>query len=214
MAARRRERGAKRGPVKLTPQVIDVLELAVNRGIPMQIAAAGAGVSVGSFENWLAVGRKEYEAREEGLPASPALDTQVELFERILKARADAAGRNVLLIQKAAQGGAIVEESKEELPDGTIRTTVRRAAPDWRASAWYLERQYRPQFGREAIQVEFPGGEPGQAAVGAGSGSGVDTAALAAKITENLAAITAGGPAPEPADDVVDVEVIEDEATG
>lgn len=208
MATRRRERGTRRGPVKLTPQVIAVLEQAIAAGIPMQVSAAGASVSVASFEKWMSAGRKEHESREEGLPANPAVESQLTLFRAVLKARADAAARNVLLVQRAAQGGAIIEETIETSPDGTERKTVRRAPPDWRASAWYLERQYRPQFGREAVQVELTGGDGSAAPVSAGAG--VDVNELAAKISTNLAAIEA--PPAVGDDDIVDAEIVEEQA--
>ena len=103
--------------------------------------------------------------------------------------RARAAVRAVTLIQRASVGGAVTEESTKKYRDESGQlveeTTVKRTAPDWRAAAWYLERQHPLHFGRQATQVEVsgPGGGPIDVRV--------DAADLAAKVRANIEALDA-----------------------
>jgi hypothetical protein len=111
------------------------------------MAARAAGIGVSTFMRYMQRGRDEEEHRAAG--GEPDSDEQVflDLWQKIDEARATAGTRSVLLIQKVAQGGQVIEETTRTYRDhdGQVVTekTVKRTAPDWRAAAWMLERQHR-----------------------------------------------------------------------
>lgn len=194
--ARRRPR--RMGPPFLLDQARhDKLVEAVRGSAPVEMAAEYAGISKGCFMRWMAEGRDEQWSRDEDPDYIPDESKQryVDLLAAITKARADAGVRNSLLVQRVAQGGAIVEESTRRYrgDDGqpVEETTVKRQAPDWRAAAWYLERQHPKHFGKQEgpTQVELTGAGGGPVQV-----ASIDVTALAAKIAANRLAIEPDGP--------------------
>lgn len=213
--SRRTPRRMGRRPL-LTPEVEEQLVKATASGVPVEIAAEAAGIAKSTFMAWLQRGRDEEErlaaAELDGFDPehSEVNEPYLRLWQRVVKARATAATRAVLVIQKVAAGGSITEETEETLPDGTVRKTVKRQPPDWRAAAWHLERQHARQFGKEAMQVELSGPDGGPVEVG----GAVDADALAARLAENIAVLAAASrpAALEAGDDpeVYDAEVIED----
>jgi hypothetical protein len=203
MGSRRTPRGRGRprliGDEAIEKRLID----ATAAGAPMAVAAPFAGISERAFVKWMERGYVEKLARDEGQDPDPDEDVYVAFYEKILAARAQAGMRSLTSIQKAAVGGTVTEETTETLPDGTVRKTIKRQPPDWRAGAWFLERQYRPDFGKQdQVAVTGAGGGPVQVE------HVVNVDDLTAKLMANLnaqAELTAG-----PGDDVVDGEVIED----
>lgn len=187
MARRRRPRKPGR-PTLLTPEVEKRLVDAVRLGAPVAIAAAHAGICENSFYNWSQAGREELEARDAGEPPNPAHDPHVRLWERVVDARAAAAIRNIGQLQKAAAGGYVTEETSRKYRDpetGRIvtETTTKRAPVDWRAAAWWLERQQRVHFGKGADQVELTGANGGPLQVEAS----IDVQALTQRLQATLA---------------------------
>ena len=74
-------------------------------------------------------------------------------------------------MRRAGRGGELLERTTEvvEKDDGTVvtRTTERWTAPDWRANAWWLERQFPEEFAKaEGHEVSGPDGGPIFLAVG------------------------------------------------
>lgn len=169
-------------PRLLTDEVHDQLVKATSAGAPMSVAAGVAGVALRTFESWVARGRDEIANRQEGEPPDPAEQEFVDLVDALEIARAQAAARAVAVIQRSAQGGFVTEKAVERLPDGTIRETEKRAAPDWRAAAWYLERQHRREFGR-ATEVAVTGADGGPVQVE----HTVNVVQLAGRIKDSLA---------------------------
>lgn len=131
---------AKRGPGQPTLLTADMQErivAVVRSGAYLDDAAMFAGVSRSTVMKWLARGRKADDARQEGAP----LDEQDELchgfFVAVEAARAEAAVRNLALVQAAANNGV------------------------WQAAAWYLERTNPRKWGRhETVEITGADGGP------------------------------------------------------
>jgi hypothetical protein len=185
MASRSRKTGR---PTLLTPTVEKRLVDAIRLGAPVAIAAASAGIAEQTFYAWAKAGREELEARAEGRDPDPEREPHVKLWEKVVEARAQAALRNIGQIQKAAAGGYVTEEVTRKYRDPetgrlVTETTQKRAPVDWRAAAWWLERQQRAHFGRGAEQVELTGAGGGPVQIAAA----IDVQALTQRLREHLA---------------------------
>ena len=98
-------------------------------------------------------------------------------------------------MQCGLEGGIITEETSRKYRDpnsGALveEHTVKRTAPDWRASAHFLERQHRAEWGKEGISVELMGEGGGPVQI-----SNTEVTGLSERLLSNLAALAAGKPA-------------------
>lgn len=218
MSARRRRTRFGRKSRLLEPGVHTGLVDRTRVGVPVAVAAESAGISARTFRDWMQRGRAERDRLDDQVlngvenPQPDALNRPyLELFDAIMEARAQAAVRAVASVQRAAQGGFVIEETTRTCRDpetGRLveETTIKRAAPDWRAAAWYLERQHRQMFGRNAVQVEVAG----MPDTTEGLPSTEQAADLAARIIANVAALTRRQGS---ATDVVNAEIVETNPT-
>jgi hypothetical protein len=123
-------------PTALTPEVQERIVTAVQAGSYLDDAASYAGIGYRSVFRWLERGRNAEAELSEGreIPENELIFWH--FWQAIEKARADAAIRNVGIIQKAAQDG------------------------QWQAAAWYLERTNPRKWGRHET-VEITGADGG-----------------------------------------------------
>jgi hypothetical protein len=96
---------------------------------------------------------------------SPASSQAATFATSIARARARAVQSNVVELRAAARGGQLIQRTVEttENRDGSIttKTTERHAGPDWRANAWWLERQDPAEFSAvERREISGPDGGP------------------------------------------------------
>jgi hypothetical protein len=178
-------------PRLLTPEVESRLLDATRLGSPVIVAAGIAGIGRTTFLAWLARGRDEMECRDDGQEPDEGEQPYVDLLLGVQHARDMAQLRALGNIQKVAAGGFVTETTTRSYRDAATgrvveEVTEKRAVPDWRASAWYLERQHRDQWGKEAQQVDLtisgPGGAPLQV-------EHVDAEALADRLAATLAPV-------------------------
>lgn len=183
---RRRSRREPGRPTLLDRDIEEKLIEATKMGTPMGLAADYCGISKRTFEDWMRRGRAEQDARAAGEDPEPVEQKYLELYERILKARAHATVTSAMLIRKSAVGGQVTETTTRRYRDAEGQVveekTEKRTAGDWRAAAWWLERQEKSHFGK-ALQVEST--VDGQIDVN------VNVPQLADKITGNLAELVA-----------------------
>ncbi|MFE0058636.1 hypothetical protein [Streptomyces sp. NPDC059003] len=198
-------------PTLLSDEVENRILAASRSGIAVELAAESAGISSSTYRRWMARGRAEVAAREEGQNPNRDEDAYVALFEKVRTARAMAAARAMANIRRVADGGITTKITTRKFRDpetGQIveEITEDRTAPDWRADAWYLERQHRHHYGKDAaIAVEITGldsVEPAQE-------ERIDLSALAERLNQSLFAVQYPDP-PELEDgSVVEAEVID-----
>ncbi|MFD7504775.1 hypothetical protein [Streptomyces sp. NPDC059850] len=194
MSSRRKARRQKPQlgrPCLLSEEVEARLVAASRTGVAVELAAEMAGVSRSSFLAWMARGRAEVEAREAGEEPDPEAEEYAALFVKVRTARATAAARAMANIRRVADGGITTKITTRRFRDSVtgeiVEETVEdRTSPDWRADAWYLERQFRDQYGKDAtLAVEITGlGAP----VGDDEQS-VDLSALAERLDKSLFAV-------------------------
>jgi transposase len=197
---------ARRGRSLLTPEVETKLLEASRQGMPVEAAAAYAGIGKSTFMDWMARGRTEFTRRQEG-KTDPAEEPYVQLLERIDLARETAHAQAVLQLRRLINGGFVTKEVTKKLRDpetGEIyhETTVDRASPDFRAISWYLERAHRGQWGKDATQIEITGAAGGPVQV-----ERVDLDDLATRLQGTLHALEY--PPEEP---IPDAEIVNDPA--
>ncbi|MGW0562976.1 hypothetical protein ACWDZ4_20710 [Streptomyces sp. NPDC003016] len=154
----------------LTPEVEARLIEASRAGLAVDLAAVNAGISRATFLRWMAYGRTEAVDRSAGQEPDPELDVFVDFFEKVERARAAAALSAALDIRRASRGGIITKETHRKFDphSGKVleETVIDKTPPDWRAGAWYLERQHRKQYGKEDhLEVELTGAAGGPVAV-------------------------------------------------
>ncbi|MER7951995.1 hypothetical protein ABTY59_31850 [Streptomyces sp. NPDC096079] len=207
--ARRSQNPAGR-PRLLSEEVEQRLVSASRTGVAVELAAEMAGVSRSSFLAWMARGRAEVEARETGEEPDPVEDEYAALYEKVRTARATAAARAMMNIRRVADGGIVTKTTTRQYRDGVTgeivtETVEDRTPPDWRADAWYLERQHREQYGKDAVvAVEITG--LGDIPQGDDEGP-VDLSALAERLDKSLHSVEY--PPELESGDVVDAEVVD-----
>jgi hypothetical protein len=117
-------------------------------GTPVRKAVTASGIAEKTFYNWMSRGLAERE-RQALVPNAKDNPTEVvflQFLQRVEQARAEAITKKVAVIAKAGNDG------------------------DWRAAAWYLERQVPEDFGKtdrfeiggtngEAIKVQVEMGD-------------------------------------------------------
>ncbi|GAA5070319.1 hypothetical protein [Streptomyces similanensis] len=213
MSPRRKERRpqSRAGRPRLLSEEIEARLVAASRtGVAVELAAELAGVSRSSFLAWMARGRAEAEAREAGEDPDPELDEYAALYEKVRTARATAAARAMANIRRVADGGIVTKVTTRRFRDSVtgdiVEETVEdRTPPDWRADAWYLERQHRDHYGKDAlVAVEITG--LGDIPAGADD-QPVDLSAIADRLDRTLFAVEY--PPELESGDVVDAEVID-----
>ena len=118
-------------PTKLTPELRADLCRQIEAGATQIDAAAYAGIHRATFQRWKAAGRK-------------ARSGQFRDFYDALK-RAEA-GFRMTHLQRIANSDPEVETRTRER-DGKVLETIKiTRPPDWRRSAWLLERRYPEEF--------------------------------------------------------------------
>jgi hypothetical protein len=120
----------------LTEETEERIVSAVRGGAYLDDASAYAGISRHTLFLWLRQGRAAAERLERGESLSEREERLLNFLNSVEKARADAAIRNLMVIQQAGQEG------------------------NWQASAWYLERTNPKKWGRHET-VEITGAEGG-----------------------------------------------------
>ncbi|MFJ4880089.1 hypothetical protein ACIP93_33445 [Streptomyces sp. NPDC088745] len=212
MSTRRKARRpqSQGGRPRLLSEEVEARLVGASRtGVAVELAADMAGVSRSSFLAWMARGRAEVESRDAGADPDPAEEEYAALYEKVRTARATAAARAMMNIRRVADGGIVTKVTTRKYRDSVtgeiVEETVEdRTSPDWRADAWYLERQHREHYGKDAIvAVEINGlGD-----IPTGQDDAVDLSALAERLDRTLFAVEYP---PELEDgSVVDAEVVE-----
>lgn len=111
----------------MNPEKLAKVIEALRNGSDLETSCHYAGISTQEVYRNLEAGKFEAEKIFAGAEPDPEQAQNLELWDTLKKARAEAIVRNVALIQKAAKAGA------------------------WQAAAWWLERVVPEQFGKSSL---------------------------------------------------------------
>lgn len=118
-------------PTELNDKTVEEILKNIRGGIPIKTAVGIAGVSEATYFNWMKRGSDEQYRRNKGEKPNPKEQGFLEFLESAMRAREEAKGAHIGVISNAGARG------------------------DWRASAWWLSRQFRDEFGdNPSSQIE------------------------------------------------------------
>lgn len=148
----------KNSTPKLSPQLIEEIALFLRRGAYIESAVAACGISKDTFYRWLKKGKEdEIQSLEK------------KLSDAVMIALAEAEMRDLEVIDKAAQGSPdklLTDENGNLVlnEDGKPVIIEHGLRPNWKASAWRLERKFPERWGNKtkieydsnsSIEIEF-----------------------------------------------------------
>lgn len=139
----------KNSTPKLTQQLIEDISLLLRRGAYIESAAAACGISKDTLYRWLKNGKRDENQ-----------SLEKKLTDAVMKAMAEAEMKDLEVIDKAAQGSSdkfLADESGKLILDGRGRPIIEEVgmSPDWKASAWRLERRFPQRWGRKVdLQID------------------------------------------------------------
>ena len=108
-------------------------------GTPVRKAVTASGIAEKTFYNWMSRGLAERERLSISMTAksNPTEVVFLQFLQRVEQARAEAIAKKVAVIAKSGNDG------------------------DWRAAAWWLERQVPEEFGKtEKFEIGGNNGDP------------------------------------------------------
>lgn len=146
-------------PVTASEHLIERIQL----GLPQHIACDGAGLDKQTLHNWRLAGARARALAAAGGKPTKAQRDLANFLDRLERAEAEAEANRLAIIQRAAQGGAVVTKTVEkrnaagDLIERTVTTETLR--PEWTAAAWWLERRHHARYARR-FEVTGADGAP------------------------------------------------------
>lgn len=156
-------------PITAGQQVINRVQL----GMEYQGACDSAGIERSTLHRWRLEGARLRAQQAQGKLSDPT-DHQLGLIDfcnALERAEAEAEANRLAIIQRAAQGGAVVTKTvrkvqRQQQPDGSFKDVeVERTEhsetlrPEWTAAAWWLERRKPARYARR-VEVTGADGQP------------------------------------------------------
>jgi hypothetical protein len=133
------KKNAGRKTALLQPNLEQTLLDYIRIGTPIRNAVVAAGITETSFYSWINRGMAERERLKlvKGAKENPTEVVFLKFLEQVERAKAEAVAKKVAVIAKSGNDG------------------------DWRAAAWWLERQLPEEFGKtDKLEIGGNNGEP------------------------------------------------------
>lgn len=143
MARRRIIARRPNGPAnKFNRKTRQAIYEALRARLPITRASVLAGITRQTYRDWMIKGKDP--------DAYPIHNT---FRKKVKEIEADAEREALRIIRKVARGNYKVFETRiETSPKGhTISRKTTTKAPVWQAAAWFLERRYKDEYGRDAM---------------------------------------------------------------
>lgn len=145
-------------PTRLTEERATAIYDHIASGRDPKDAAILVGIDVATYYRWLRTATKAEPKERRQMSALErrcidfrhGIEDAEARFRRSGEARIDAAGTTVVKLV------TIVEKA-----DGEVITTTKDSTPDWKATAWRLERRWPERYGSKGtVEVSGPEGGP------------------------------------------------------
>jgi hypothetical protein len=133
------KKNAGRKTALLQPNLEQTLLDYIRIGTPIRNAVVAAGITETSFYSWINRGMAERERLKlvKGAKENSTEVVFLKFLEQVERAKAEAVAKKVAVIAKSGNDG------------------------DWRAAAWWLERQLPEEFGKtDKLEIGGNNGEP------------------------------------------------------
>jgi hypothetical protein len=137
-------------PSKFTPAVREALINAITAGLTYTHACSIVGIEYNTFNEWRKKGAKLDERDADGY---------YDFHEALTRAESNASTAMMATVRKVAQGYSIKRPFTDRAgrlitdKDGKPVLFDDPILPDWRAAAWWLERRYPEEYGRQRVEV-------------------------------------------------------------
>jgi len=134
-----KRRDKRRSPISFTRRKRFIIYEALRAGLPLTRAAGLAGVTVSCIKKWKDKG-KDKKRR-----------IHYDFRNRVKAIQASLERESLQIIRETAKGGNRISETKITIgPKGKEVTKIKKTLhPNWQAAAWFLERRYKDDYGRE-----------------------------------------------------------------
>lgn len=139
---KRRKSGIRKRNSKFNNRRTKILLSALEMGITRKRACALAGIGNTTFDRWMEQGKDK---------SRPVF---VNFRKRVKKLHAKQEKEALKAIKQAYKGGTTIRETKMVIkPKGTeIVKVTKEVGPQWQAAAWFLERRFAEDYGRNKIE--------------------------------------------------------------
>lgn len=132
---------------KLTKELIEELSTFIQKGCYIETASILCGISKDTFYRWLKKGKNT---------STNCLER--ELSDAVTRALAEAEMRDIEIINKAAFGSSDIlatDDKGEILKDSEGNPIILEYGlpPNWRVSAWRLERKFPKKWGKNTTPI-------------------------------------------------------------
>lgn len=131
-------------PSKFTPETRKALLDAITAGLTYTHACQTVGIDYDTLNNWRKQGAALDKPDEEGF---------FEFFVALTRAETNASLSMMGTVRKVAQGYKGTVTRKYDNEGNLISVTEEHVPADWRAAAWWLERRYPKEYGKQIQEI-------------------------------------------------------------
>ena len=135
----KRRSGIERKGRAFTRRKRFIIYEALRAGLPIYRATSLANIGGDTYRKWMQKGKDKNRR------------IHYDFRKRVQSIQAGIEREKLDIIRRAAEGGEKVVETKITIgPKGKEITKTRKTlSPNWQAAAWFLERRYKEDYGRE-----------------------------------------------------------------
>lgn len=149
---------------QVNEQTTKTMLQAIETGVPIHMACTFAGITIHAHRRAVTMGRQAQARYDEGHDLDDRAEMYRRYVEKIEVARSRLGVRAIQLVNRIAEGGALLSEEREEWYDEDgkkhVKTDRKYSGPSFQATKFLLEKSFPSDF-RQADQLELSGRDGG-----------------------------------------------------